>query len=193
VVPRLVDRLARVRKDEVLLLITVVLAFALAVVGSLRGFSVAIGAFLMGIIVADARFSDVVTELTLPLKHFFGAVFFVSVGALIDVSQFAVFAVPALIVTGLMVIGKLVGCTVGTRAFGYSRLTALKVGLGMTQIGEFAFIVMAAGQTLGVISPFLYPTVGVAAAITTFITPYLINFGYRIESSSMQPKGKIME
>jgi len=193
IVPRLVDRLARVRRDEVLLLISVGLAFALSVVGSLLGFSVAIGAFLMGIIVAGARFSDVVAELTLPLKHFFGAIFFVSVGALIDVSQFGIFLLPALIVTALMVGGKLVGCSVSTRVFGYSRSTSLKVGLGMAQIGEFAFIVMRAGQTMGLVASFLYPTVGVAAAITTFLTPYLIKLSHHIEASTVPTQKQDMK
>ena len=178
-VPRLVDRIAGVRQDEVLILMAVGLAFGLSIVGSLLGFSLAIGAFLMGVLVAGARFSNVIIELTLPLKDFFGAVFFVSVGALIDVEQFGVFLGPALVVTALMVFGKLGGCFVGTRTFGYSRATSLKVGLGMAQIGEFAFIVMGAGQTMGVVSSFLYPTVGVAAAITTFLTPYLIKLSYR--------------
>ncbi len=180
-VPRLLDRLAGIREDEVLLLISVGLAFGLAVIGSLLGFSVAIGAFLMGVAVSGARHADVVADLTRPLKDFFGAIFFVSVGALINLGQFGSFLVPALMVTALMVGGKLVGCSMGARAFGYDRATSLKVGLGMAQIGEFAFIVMAAGQSLGVISSFLYPTIGVAAAITTFLTPFLIRLSYRTD------------
>lgn len=181
VVPRIIDSIARLRQNEVLLLIAVGLAFALSIFGSLLGFSVAIGAFLMGVLVAASKFSEVVAGLTLPLKNFFGAIFFVSVGALIDVSQFGLFLLPALIVTAMMVGGKITGCSLGTRLFGYDRATSLKVGLGMAQIGEFAFIVMRAGQDMGVIGSFLYPTVGVAAAITTFLTPYLIKLSYRIE------------
>jgi CPA2 family monovalent cation:H+ antiporter-2 len=82
-----------------------------------------------------------------------------------------------------MMAGKVAGCGMGTRIFGYDRNTALKVGLGMGQIGEFAFIVMKVGQDLNVISPFLFPTVGTAVAITAFLTPYMIRLSYRLTST----------
>ena len=111
----------------------------------------------------------------------FGAIFFVSMGALMDVTHLGVFWLPALMVTLVMLGGKFIGCSLGTRLFRYSTRTSLKVGLGMAQIGEFAFIVIKVGQDLGVVSPFLLPIIGVAAIITTFMTPYLIRFSYRYQ------------
>jgi CPA2 family monovalent cation:H+ antiporter-2 len=122
-----------------------------------------------------------VARLTSPLKDMFGALFFVSVGALIDVSQFQAFLLPALIITLTTVGGKVLGCGLGTKIFGYDNSTSLKVGLGMGQIGEFAFIVMQAGLDLKAISSFLYTTIGVVVGITAFLTPYLIKASYKIQ------------
>ncbi len=122
-----------------------------------------------------------VARLTSPLKDMFGALFFVSVGALIDVSQFQAFLLPALIITLTTVGGKVLGCGLGTKIFGYDNSTSLKVGLGMGQIGEFAFIVMQAGLDLKAISSFLYTTIGVVLGITAFLTTYLIKASYKIQ------------
>ncbi len=180
IVPRIINRIVRLGNNEVLLLIILGLVFGLSIAGSRLGFSVAIGAFLMGVIVAGAREAGQVNRLISPVKDMFAAIFFVSVGALIDVTQFPVFWFPALLITLLMLVGKMVGCGVGTKVFGYDNSTSLKVGLGMSQIGEFAFIVMKAGQDLNLVSPFLFSIVGVAAGITTFLTPYLIGLSYKI-------------
>jgi CPA2 family monovalent cation:H+ antiporter-2 len=141
----------------------------------------AIGAFLMGVMVANAKSAHKVSVLVSPIKDMFAAMFFVSMGALINISQFPTFILPALLVTCMMMIGKMIGCGFGTRAFGYSSSTSLKVGLGMGQIGEFAFIVAKAGQDLNAISPPIFPTIGIAAAITAFLTPYMIKLSYRID------------
>jgi CPA2 family monovalent cation:H+ antiporter-2 len=179
-VPRIINRTVRLGNSEVLVLITLGLCFGLSVVANRLGFSMAIGAFLMGVLVASAKSAERIASLISPLKDMFAAMFFVSIGALMDITQFQSFLVPALIVTLLMIVGKMLGCGFGTRIFGYDTATSLKVGLGMTQIGEFAFIVMKVGQDLNAISPFLFPTIGVAAAITTFLTPYLIKLSYRL-------------
>lgn|GEM_PF-3729741 len=162
-------------------LIMLGLLFGLSIIAHILGFSVAIGAFLMGVIVAGSRYVGHINNLIAPIKDMFAAVFFVSMGALINVTQFQDYIIPALIITALMVFGKMLGCGLGTRAFGYNFSTSLKVGLGMSQIGEFAFIVMKVGQDRNLISPFLFPIIGVAAVITTFLTPYLIKFSYRIK------------
>jgi CPA2 family monovalent cation:H+ antiporter-2 len=96
-----------------------------------------------------------------------------------DVTQITNYWVPALLVTAAVVLTKLLSCGLGTRLFGYSKETALQVGLGMGQIGEFAFIVVKAGQDLGVVSSFLLPIVGVAVMVTAFSTPYMINFSFK--------------
>jgi monovalent cation:H+ antiporter-2, CPA2 family len=179
-VPKLVDRMSKQGNSEVVLLIVLGLVFCLSMIAYFLGFSMAIGAFLMGVIMAGAGSVDRISILVSPVKDMFAAIFFVSMGALIDVTQFGAYWMPALIITVLMVAGKMLGCGLGTKLFKYDTPTALKVGLGMGQIGEFAFIVMKAGQDLGVISTFLFSVVGVAAAITTFLTPYLMRLSYRL-------------
>ncbi len=177
-VPRIINRMSG--HNEVLLLIVLGMAFGLSFVADLFGFSMAIGAFLMGVIVAGSKPVDSIIGIIAPVKDMFAAIFFVSIGALIDVTQFREFLLPALLITALMVAGKMIGCGFGTRVCGFNLPTSVKVGLGMSQIGEFAFIVMKAGQDANLISPFLFATVGVAAGITTFLTPYLIKFSYKI-------------
>jgi monovalent cation:H+ antiporter-2, CPA2 family len=135
----------------------------------------------MGVIIAGAKSVGRVAFLTSRIKDMFGAMFFVSMGALIDITQFREFLIPALIVTAIMMVGKVIGCGLGTKVFGYDVSTSLKVGLGMGQIGEFAFIVAKTGQDLNMISSFLFPTIGVAVAITTFLTPYMISLSYKID------------
>lgn len=186
-IPKIIDRAAfpdketHVEHDEVLLLVALGLCFGFAMLSKFVGLSVAIGAFLIGIFIASAKSGDRVISITTPIKDMFAAIFFVSMGAFIDLSQFRDFIIPSLLVTVVMMVGKVVGCGLGTRIFKYDTFTALKVGLGMGQIGEFAFIVMKVGQDLDVISPFLFPTVGVAVAITAFLTPYMIRFSYTLK------------
>lgn len=180
VVPRIIDRVGRIERDEVLILIALGLCFGLSVVSNALGLSLAIGAFLMGVLVATAKSASRVASLSSPIKDMFAAMFFVSMGAFIDISQFRLFLIPALIVTVMMMAGKILGCGLGTKVFGYNTSTAVKVGLGMGQIGEFAFIVAKAGQDLNVVGPFLFPTIGVAAAITAFVTPYMVRLSYRV-------------
>ncbi len=179
IVTKLVDRVARLEHDEVLILTVLGFCFGLSIIANRLGFSMAIGAFLMGVLVASSKSLNKVAMLTTPIKDMFAAMFFVSIGALIDFTQFRLFLLPALIVTVVMMIGKVVGCGMGTKLFRYDNATVLRVGLGMGQIGEFAFIVMKVGQDMNVISPFLFPTVAVAAAITTFLTPYMIELSYK--------------
>ena len=190
-IPRIVDVVARPNLSsrsnqeapghgELLILLALGLCFGWSILGHYVGLSVAIGAFLMGTVVASANSAERVSSLVSPIRDMFGALFFVSMGALIDVGQFQDFLLPALLVTAVMMVGKVLGCSLGARLQGFERSTALRVGLGMGQIGEFAFIVMKVGQDLDVISPSLFPTIGVAVAITAFLTPYMIKLGYRV-------------
>ncbi|MCL1886290.1 MAG: cation:proton antiporter [Dehalococcoidia bacterium] len=168
-------------QDEVIMLTALGLCFGLSIMANFVGLSMAMGAFLMGIIVAESKVGESIHHNTSRIKEMFGALFFVSVGALIDITQFSTFIVPALVVIVIMVFGKVVGCSLGTRLVGYNLSVSLKVGMGLGQIGEFAFIVAKAGMDLGVVSDFLFPTIGVAVAITTIITPYLIRLSYKLE------------
>jgi monovalent cation:H+ antiporter-2, CPA2 family len=184
VLPRIIDRVAKVESHELLYILMLGLCFGFSILANQLGFSVAIGAFLIGVVAARARSREKINLEIDPLQHVFGAIFFVSIGALMDISKVGIYWFPAIIVTLAVLATKLVSCGFGTRLFGYDRQTSLRVGLGMAQIGEFAFIVVKVGQDLGVVSDFLLPIVGVAAIITSFTTPYLIKFAFR------QPRSK---
>ena len=187
-VPKAIDRMAKVGTNELLYILMLGICFAFSIISNQLGFSAAIGAFIIGVVVARARCREHISRQIEPLQHIFGAIFFVSMGALMDITQIAVYWVPAVIIT-LAVIGtKLFTCGLGTRMFGYDGKTSLRVGLGMAQIGEFAFIVVKAGQDLGVISDFLLPIIGMAVIITSFITPYLIKFAYKPRGSENKDK-----
>jgi CPA2 family monovalent cation:H+ antiporter-2 len=177
--PKVIDRVARVENHELLYILMLGICFAFAIMATQIGFSAAIGAFIIGVVVARSRSREAINRNIGPFKIVFGAIFFVSMGALMDVTQIATYWFPALIVTLAVLFTKLASCGFGTRLFGYDRKTSLRVGLGMAQIGEFGFIVVKAGQDLGVLSDFLLPIIGVATMITAFITPYLINFSFK--------------
>lgn len=183
IIPRILDSIDVKSNNEVVLLITLGLVFGLSIVASFLGFSMAIGAFLMGVIISDARTIEKIVTLIGPIRDMFAAIFFVSMGAFIDVTQISAYLFPALLVTTLMIIGKMLGCGFGTRVSGYDVSTSIKVGLGMSQIGEFAFIVMKVGLDAGLINTYLYSIIGVAAGITTFLTPYLIRLSYSSQMS----------
>ncbi len=187
-IPKAIDRVAKAESKELLYVSLLGICFVFAILSSQIGFSAAIGAFLIGVVVARAKCREEINRQIQPFQLVFGAIFFVSMGALMDVTQITTYWFPALIVT-LAVIGtKLVSCGFGTRLFGYDKKTALQVGLGMGQIGEFAFIVVKAGQDLGVVSDFLLPIVGVAVMVTAFLTPYLIKFSFNNSKQDATPK-----
>ena len=169
----------RVRKEgtETLVISVVGVCFAYSISAYLLGFSVAIGAFIVGVVLAGWRGADKLMAETAPLREVFGAIFFVSVGALMDITAFGSFLVPALMIALTMFGGQFIGCSLGTRISGYNWATAVRVGLGMAQVGEFAFIVLKAGTDLGVLTVPLFSMVGVVAVLTTFMTPYMIKLG----------------
>lgn len=178
-IPKLIDRVAQLENRELLYILLLGLCFGFSIIASLLGFSVAIGAFLIGVVVARSNAREKINQEIVPLQIIFGAIFFVSMGALMDITKIAAYWIPAMIIT-LAVLGtKLVCCGLGTRLFNYDNKTSLRVGLGMAQIGEFAFIVIKVGQDLNVLGDFLLPIIGVATIITSFITPYLIRFSFK--------------
>jgi monovalent cation:H+ antiporter-2, CPA2 family len=191
VLPKVIDRISHEtsretnneHNHELLYIVMLALCFGFAILANQIGFSVAIGAFLIGVVAARACAREEINKAIDPLQHVFGAIFFVSMGALMDVTKIAVYWLPALIITLALLGTKLVSCGFGTRLFGYDKQTSLRVGLGMAQIGEFAFIVVKVGLDAGVLSDFMLPIIGVAAIITSFMTPYLIKFSFRRRSS----------
>jgi monovalent cation:H+ antiporter-2, CPA2 family len=180
--PKAIDRIARMDDHELLYIVMLGLCLGFAILANQIGFSVAIGAFLIGVVAAKSKAREEINKEIDPLQHVFGAIFFVSMGALMDVAQIAVYWLPALIITVALIATKLVSCGFGTMLFGYGKKTALRVGLGMAQIGEFAFIVIKVGQDAGVLSNFMLPIIGVAAIITAFLTPYLIKYSFKERS-----------
>ncbi len=179
-VPKIIDWMACTEKNEVLILMALGLCFGLSVLANAIGLSMEIGAFLMGVLIAKSKAHDKVAKLISPIKDMFAALFFVSVGIIIDITQLDEFLLPALLITFMMIIGKMIGCGLGVKLFKYDNDTAMKVGLGMGQTGEFAFIVAKAGQELAVINSTIYPIIGISVAITSFLTPYMIKLSYAI-------------
>ncbi|NLE03710.1 MAG: cation:proton antiporter [Crenarchaeota archaeon] len=176
---KIIDQVARTGNREVLYILILGLCFGFSILSNQLGFSVAIGAFLIGLIFAKTHCRELISREIEPFKFMFGAIFFVSIGALMDITQITNYWIPALIITVAVILTKFSSCTFGTYLLGYDKKTALKIGLGMAQIGEFAFIVAKVGQDVGVISDFLLPILAVATIITAFLTPYLIKLSYK--------------
>lgn len=140
------------------------------------GFSAELGAFIMGSIIAETTSAEKVEHLTKPVKDLFGAIFFISVGMMIDPQAIIQYGQPVIYITLFTLFGKLFSTTLGALLSGQPLKQSIQVGMSMAQIGEFAFIVATLGLSLGVISDFLFPVAVGASAITTFTTPYLIKF-----------------
>lgn len=160
--------------EETLLILAIGLCLGMVVVATQVGFSAELGAFIMGSIIAETTSAEKVEHLTKPVKDLFGAVFFVSVGMLIDPAAIWEYRWPVLWVTLLTLFGKFFSTTLGALVSGQPLKQSVQVGMSMAQIGEFAFIVATLGLSLGVISEFLFPVAVGASAITTFTTPYMI-------------------
>jgi K+:H+ antiporter len=180
IVPRLLNYVARFKSNEMLLVAVLGLCFGVSLLSVQLDYSVALGAFLIGAIVAEARQIARIEMLMEPVRDMFSAVFFVSIGLLIDPMLLAKYAGPILIITAAVIIGQVASYTFGTFIAGHERQTALRVGMGLAQIGEFSFIIASLGLTLKVTSDFLYPIAVAVSALTTFITPYLLRSSDRV-------------
>lgn len=162
--------------EETLLILSIGLCLGMVVLATQVGFSAELGAFIMGSILAETTSAERVEHLIKPVKDLFGAVFFVSVGMMIEPQAFVEYGWPVFFVTMLTLFGKLISTTFGALLSGQPLKQSVQVGMSMAQIGEFAFIVATLGLSLGVISDFLFPVAVGASVITTFTTPYLIKF-----------------
>jgi CPA2 family monovalent cation:H+ antiporter-2 len=176
IVPRLLTAIARMRRDEMLLISVLGLCFGVSLLSAKLGYSVALGAFIIGALIAESRERGRVQALTEPIRHMFSAVFFVAIGLLIDPRMIATHAVPIVAISLVIVLGKVLTCALGALLSGRDLRTSLRVGMGLAQIGEFSFIIAALGTSLGVTSDFLYPIVVCVSSITTFLTPYLMRW-----------------
>ncbi len=160
--------------NEVLLVVSLGLCCAMAVISTKVGFSSAFGAFIMGSILAETVEAERIEKLVEPVKNLFGAIFFVSVGMLVDPKILVDYALPILLLVLTILLGQGILGTFSFMLGGESLKSAMRCGFSMAQIGEFSFIIASLGLSLGVISDFLYPVVVAVSVITTFLTPYMI-------------------
>lgn len=173
-VPRVVDYIARVSRDDVLLVAVLGLCFGFCLLVTEMGYSVALGAFMIGAIVGESQSVERIERIIGPVRDMFSAIFFVAIGMLIDPAMLKEYWLPIIVVTAVVVLGKVITCSFGTFVAGNDGRTSLRVGMGLAQIGEFSFVIASLGLTLKVTSGFLYPVAVAVSAITTFLTPYLI-------------------
>jgi monovalent cation:H+ antiporter-2, CPA2 family len=160
--------------NETLLIVSLGLCCMMAVISTQAGFSSAFGAFVMGSILAETIEAEKIIKLVEPVKNLFGAIFFVSVGMLVDINVLFEYALPIVILVLTIIFGQAIFGTVGFMLSGQPLKTAMKCGFSMAQIGEFSFIIASLGLSLGVIGNFVYPVIVAVSVITTFLTPYMI-------------------
>lgn len=174
VVPRVMRAIARLRRRETLLVASIGLCFGMALLAQSLGYSVALGAFLAGSLVGESGEEREVERLVEPVRDMFAAVFFVSVGMLIDPSLVVRHWVAVLALTGVVVLGKVVAVSVGAFLTGNGLRPSIQTGMSLAQIGEFSFIIAGLGVSLHATDPFLYPVAITVSAVTTLATPWLI-------------------
>ena len=173
-IPLFLRSVRKLINNETLLIVALGLCCGMAVLSTKVGFSSAFGAFDMGSILAETIEAEKIIKLVEPVKNLFGAIFFVSVGMLVDPKILIEYAIPILALVGSILIGQAIFGTFGFMLGGESLKSAMRCGFSMAQIGEFSFIIASLGLSLGVISNYLYPVVVAVSVITTFLTPYMI-------------------
>lgn len=183
IVPHLIDKVGKTN-DYALLIVILGLSVGLSFAASLLGLSVATGAFLAGVLVAESKSANVARVITTPIRDLFAAVFFISIGALMDVSLIPVFIIPALLLILTSFSSKfLIVATLLNRAK-YDNITSLRTALGMASAkGELSLVVAKAGQDVGAITSAVLPILGVVTIVTTFMTPYILRFGSKLGMS----------
>ena len=173
-IPTLLKKTKELLTEETTLIVSLALCLMMVILATAAGFSPALGAFIMGSIIAETTKAEQIEHLIKPVKDLFGAVFFVSVGMLINLETLQEYAVPVLIITLVTIVGKTVATGFGALLSGQPLKQSVQAGMSLAQIGEFSFIIATLGMTLGVTSSFLYPIVVAVSAITTFTTPFFI-------------------
>ena len=192
IVPRLVDYVSRTNQHDVLVVVILALVFGLSFIAYQLGISVAAGAFFAGVLIAESKSHSVSRVLATPIRDMFAALFFVSVGALMDISLLPLFIVPALILIAVSLIAKFLTVYLAAKSQGFSQLTSLRAGIGLSSSGgELALVVAKGGADIGVTSSFLLPMVGAMTIITTFISPYIIKFGWKFAESRVNKVKRI--
>jgi len=191
--PRLVDYVAQFGNNEMLLVSVLGICFGASLLAAWLGFSVALGAFLAGAVVAEARCATRVVHMVEPLRDMFAALFFVAIGLKIDPAVLMDYVVPALAIAAVVILGKTLACSVGCFFVGHDVRTAVRAGLSMAQIGEFSFVIATLGLSLGAVSTFIYPIAVASALICMVSAPYLtrsadglVRVGRRIAPRSLR-------
>ena len=174
VIPSFLSKQRKYLTDELMLVLSVGLCFMMVIFSSYSGFSSALGAFVMGSILAGTSASERIEKLITPVKDLFGAIFFVSVGMMVDPHILTTYAIPILLLSGVVIVGMILFGTAGMLLSGQPLRIAIESGFSLTQIGEFSFIIATLGMSLGVIDSNLYPIIVSVSVITTFFTPYFI-------------------
>ena len=173
-IPLFLKRVRKLMSDETLLIVSLALCFGMVYLAALVGFSPAFGAFIMGSILSETIESEHIGKLVSPVKDLFGAIFFVSVGMMVDPAMIVEYKYQILVIVLAVLLGQTIFGTTGVLLSGQPLKTAMQCGFSLTQIGEFAFIIASLGVSLKVTSHFLYPIVVAVSVITTFLTPYMI-------------------
>lgn len=171
--PRLVDYVAGFGRDETLLVSVLGICFGASLLAAWMGFSMALGAFLAGAVVAESRSVGRVLQLVEPLRDMFAALFFVAIGLKIDPAMLWQYALPALAIAAVVIVGKTLACGLGVFLVGHEARASFRAGLSMAQIGEFSFVIATLGLSLGVISNFLYPIAVAVSVVCMAASPYL--------------------
>jgi CPA2 family monovalent cation:H+ antiporter-2 len=174
VVPRALNYVARTGSDELLLVSVLGFCFGFCLLVVKLDYSIALGAFLIGAIMAESRHLHRIEHLIAPLRDAFSAIFFVTIGLMLNPAVLLDYGWPIAVITLAVIVGKLVSCGLGAFLSGQDARTSMRVGMTVSQIGEFSFIIASLGLTLKVTSAFLYPIAVTVSALTTLFTPYLI-------------------
>ena len=196
IIPKLINFIGKFHQHEVLLLVVLGLAFGLSFLSYQIGISVATGAFFAGVLIAESKVHAVTRILATPIRDMFGAIFFVSVGALMDMSLLLIFIIPASILVVVSIAAKFLTVFLSSKSQGFSSITSMKAAFGLSSSGgELALVVAKGGVDTGLTSAFLLPMIGAMTIITTFISPYMIKLGWRIpdkvfSKNDEQDKGK---
>jgi CPA2 family monovalent cation:H+ antiporter-2 len=196
IIPKLINFIGKYHQHEVLLLVVLGLAFGLSFLSYQIGISVATGAFFAGVLIAESKVHAVTRILATPIRDMFGAIFFVSVGALMDMSLLLIFIIPASILVVVSIAAKFLTVFLSSKSQGFNSVTSMKAAFGLSSSGgELALVVAKGGVDTGLTSAFLLPMIGAMTIITTFISPYMIKLGWRVpekvfSKNDEQEKGK---
>lgn len=174
VIPVAFKRIRQLASAETLLIVSLGLCCTMAFISTKLGFSAALGAFLIGSVISETPEVEKINKVVEPVKNLFGAIFFVSVGMLVDPEILIDYALPIIILVLAIIVGQAIFGSLGYFISGETLKSSMRCGFSMAQIGEFSFIIATLGLSLGVISDFLYPVVVAVSVITTFLTPYMI-------------------